>query len=78
MVGVRVTERDHVEVGNTARPPPRGYHVFADVEVLRLGSAGADAAFSPTEPRPPAVKVRLAQSRTMVSFGSEVQTGLSS
>ena len=38
-------------------------------------SASADAAFSPTEPRPPAVNVRLAQSRATVSFGSEVQTG---
>ena len=41
-------------------------------------SASAEAAFSPTEPRPPAVSVRLAQSRATDSFGSEVHTGLAS
>ena len=41
-------------------------------------SASAEAAFSPTEPRPPAVSVRLAASRSIDSFGSDVQTGLAS
>jgi hypothetical protein len=39
-------------------------------------SAIADAAFSPTDPRPPAVNVRLPAWPKMVFFGSEVHTGL--
>ena len=38
-------------------------------------SAIAVAAFSPTEPSPPAVSVRLATSRNGVAFGSAVHTG---
>jgi hypothetical protein len=43
-----------------------------------MKSASAAAAFSPTEPSPPAVSVRLAASRKIVFLGSTVHTGLES
>ena len=40
-----------------------------------MKSASAAAAFSPTDPRPPAVSVRFAASPKIVFLGSDVQTG---
>src|SRR5215831_1277877 len=43
-----------------------------------MKSASAAAAFSPTDPRPPAVSVRLDASPKIVFLGSDVHTGFAS
>ena len=53
--------------------------VHTDATMSRMTlSASAPAAFSPTEPRPPAVMVRRLASLSIDSFGSVFHTGLAS